>query len=424
MTPETASAGNILTYNLNFTVNQSSAPNVAVTDILPQYLTYVGPGTNVPPELPAPSLQVAGVTMLVWNLPTLPPGTYRLSYQTRVDDFVKSSTKLVNNAALTFPRLPAALTSAVTATVTGNYTVKIAVYNEAGEMVKEILIDEFSQPIENIRLEDSSVISSLHGDNHEVGIYYGTHEIGSWDGTNGSGDLVTNGNYYVKVDNIDTYGVVKSTTKEVAVNRAIYQATINIYNESGEVMRHLYVYMDDPVPGGVLSMQLSTAVIKPSLESQGGTPSEVAVILSNGTTMVWDGKSDAGSYVISGQYFIEVHTVDGQGAQSTVVREVSVLDSDAGRGIERIVASPNLLNAANGYVATFKTKTAIPLTLKASIYTLAGELVGSIQGLAGTSQVIWDATGVVSGMYLAVVEQVDEKGGLLSKQTQKIAVIR
>ena len=419
-----AAAGKTVSYDLNFTVSNNTAFSTAVTDVLPAHVTYQGPGTNSPAGLPVPNLLVSGVTMLVWNLPALSPGHYTLAYNVRVDDFTETGLELVNRAVAVSPQLADALTASVTVKVTGNYTVKIGVYNEAGELVKEILIDEFSQPIENIRLENSSVISSLHGDNHEVGIYYGTTEIGKWDGTNGNGDLVTNGQYYVKVDNIDSYGVVKTTTKDVTVNRAVYQATINIYNESGEVMRHLYAYVDDPVPGGVLSMQLSTAVIKPSLQAQGGTPSEVAVILSNGTTMVWDGKSDAGSYVISGQYFIEVHTVDGQGAQSTVVREVSVLDSDAGRGIERIVASPNLLNAANGYVATFKTKTAIPLTLKASIYTLAGELVGSIQGLAGTSQVIWDATGVVSGMYLAVVEQVDEKGGLLSKQTQKIAVVR
>jgi hypothetical protein len=126
----------------------------------------------------------------------------------------------------------------------------------------------------------------------------------------------------------------------------------------------------------------------------------------------------------SGQYFIEAHTVDGQGAQSTVVREITVIDSDAGRGIERVLASPNLLNEANGYLVRFTTTTAIPLTLKASIYTMAGEQVGSIQGLPGSNQVIWDASGVVSGLYLAVVEQVDNRGGMVSRQTQKIAVIR
>jgi flagellar hook assembly protein FlgD len=329
----------------------------------------------------------------------------------------------VNNAVLTCPQLSAPLSASAAATVTGNYTVKIAVYNESGELVKEILMEEYSQPIENIRLEEGNVIESLHGENNEVDIYYGTHEIGTWDGTNRNGDLVTNGDYYIKVDNIDTYGVVKTTTQKVLVNRAVYRATVNIYNEAGEIIKHLYVYMDDPGLGGVLSMQLSTSVIKPSLEAQGGTPNSVAVILSNGTTVVWDGRSDTGNYAQSGQYFIEVHTVDGQGAQSTVVREVSVIDSDAGRGIERVLASPNLLNEANGYKVTFTTKTAIPLTLKASIYTLAGELVGTIQGRAGTNSVIWDGGGVVSGLYLAVVEMRDANGGFLSQQTKKIAVI-
>jgi flagellar hook assembly protein FlgD len=308
--------------------------------------------------------------------------------------------------------------------VPGNYLVKIGVYNEAGELVKEILIEEYPHPIENIRLEEENLISSLHGENHEVEIYYGQSLIGIWDGTNRNNDLVTNGNYYIKVDNIDTYGTVKTTTQVVMVNRAIYQATINIYNEAGEVIRRLYAYVDDPGLGGVLSMQLSTSVIKPSLQAAGGTPNEVAVILSNATTVVWDGRSDTGIFVTSGQYFIEVHTVDGQGAQATVVREIAVLDTDSDRGIERVEASPNVLNEANGYEVKFTTNTALRLTLKASIYTMAGELVGSIQGLAGTNSVTWDASGVVSGLYLAVVEQVDYQGGLVSRQIQKLAVIK
>jgi flagellar hook assembly protein FlgD len=305
-----------------------------------------------------------------------------------------------------------------------NYAVRIAVYNEAGEVVKELLVGEFSHPIENIRMESGDVIGSLNGENNEVKIFYGAQEIGAWNGTNGNGDLVSNGNYYLKVDNIDNYGVQNSETRMVLVNRAYYKATVLIYNEAGEVIKHLYAYMDDPGAGSVLAMQLSTGVIKPSLQSTGGTPNEVAVILSNGTTVIWDGRSDTGIYAHSGQYYIEAHTVDGQGAQSTVVREITVIDSDAGRGIERVLASPNLLNEANGYKVTFTTTTAISLTLKVSIYTMAGEMVGSIQGLPGTNEVIWDAAGVVSALYLAVVEQVDNRGGLVSRQTRKIAVIR
>ena len=75
-------------------------------------------------------------------------------------------------------------------------------------------------------------------------------------------------------------------------------------------------------------------------------------------------------------------------------------------------------------MAVFTTKTGIQLTLKASIYTLAGELVGSIEGRPGTNRVMWDASSMVSGMYLVVVEQVDDKGGHVSRQIQKIAVVR
>jgi len=424
VTPASASAGNVLSYGLEFTVYQNNAYNAAVTDILPENVNYLGPGVTNPPGLPQPSVRVSGVTMLVWSLPELSMGEYVLTYNVRVDDFADTGTQLVNRAVAVSPQLSDPLSAAATAVVTGNYTVKIGVYNEAGELVKEILMEEYSQPIENIRLEESNVIESLNGENHEVEIYYGVHRIATWDGTNREGDLVTNGNYYVKVDNIDTYGTVRTTTQVVLVNRAIYQATINIYNEAGEVIRHLYAYVDDPGPGRVLSMELSTSVIKPSLQAAGGTPGEVAVILSSGATVVWDGRSDAGNFVQSGQYFIEVHTADGQGAQTTVVREIAVIDSDALRGIERVAAVPNVLNEANGYRAVFTSATALPLTLRASIYTLAGELVGSITGLAGTNSVTWDASNVVSGLYLAVVEQVDDEGRLVSRQVQKIAVIR
>ncbi len=42
-----------------------------------------------------------------------------------------------------------------------------------------------------------------------------------------------------------------STTQQVTVSRTIYKSTILIYNEAGEVVKHLYAYMDDPGPAGV-----------------------------------------------------------------------------------------------------------------------------------------------------------------------------
>jgi flagellar hook assembly protein FlgD len=308
-------------------------------------------------------------------------------------------------------------------TIASNYLVKIGVYNEAGELVKEILIDQFPQPVESIRLEKGNLISSLHGENSEVEIYYGQSPIGTWDGTNNNGDLVSNGSYYIKVDNIDTYGAVKSTTQGVVVSRAIASVEVNIFNEAGEVVRHLYGYMDDPgLPSG-LSIELSSPVIQPGYETSGSTPNQVAVILSNGVTIMWEGKSDTGIFVQNGQYFIEVHTLDGQGREATVTKQLSVRDENKSSGVGKVTARPNILNSDNGFRTVLKNDSAMSLALKNTVYTTAGELVGVMQGEAGTNQVVWDASGVASGLYLAVVEGIDSEGGLVSRQIVKIVVI-
>jgi flagellar hook assembly protein FlgD len=308
-------------------------------------------------------------------------------------------------------------------TIAANYLVKIGVYNEAGELVKEILIDEYPQPIENIRLEDENLISSLHGENNQVEIYYGENPIGTWDGTNRDGKPVSNGNYYIKVDNIDTYGAVKSTTQGVVVSRAIARLEVNIFNEAGEVVRHLYGYMDDPgLPIG-LSIELSSPVIQPGYETSGSTPNRVAVMLSNGVTIMWEGKSDTGIFVQNGQYYIEVHTVDGQGREATVTRQVAVRGENEHSGVGQITARPNILNSENGYQTVLKSNSSMSLTIKASVYTIAGELVGVMQGETGTNRVGWDASSLVSGLYLAVVEGIDSEGGLVSRQIVKIVVI-
>jgi len=94
-----------------------------------------------------------------------------------------------------------------------------------------------------------------------------------------------------------------------------------------------------------------------------------------------------------------------------VVREISVQDANAHNGIERVVAQPNLLNTANGFISTLTSNTSMVLTLKAFIYTTAGELVTVIDGAVGSNNVKWDASKVVSGLYIAVVEERDARTG-------------
>jgi hypothetical protein len=318
----------------------------------------------------------------------------------------------------------APVTSAVPVTVYGSYTVKIAVYNEAGELIDTILTEQLSQPIENIALQSSNVITSLNGADNAVTIYYGSTPIGVWNGMTSGGTPTTNGVYYIKVDNVGPTGVDVSTTQQVTVSRTMYTSTILIYNEAGEVVKHLYSYTDDPGPAGVSSVQLSATVIRPG-SSGPGMPSDLKITLSNGTTVVWDGTGDGGTYVQSGQYLVEVHTVDGKGGEETVVKEVSVDDRNSAAGAGVVTAWPNRLTASNGALTTtFHSNSSQSLTLGVSIYTVAGERVTGLTGSAGTNQATWNASGIASGLYLAVVDLTDSNGTQLGKQTLKVLVLR
>jgi uncharacterized repeat protein (TIGR01451 family) len=415
----TAQSGDVLTYSISLTVTGNTAQGVVVTDLLPANISYVGPGTNNPPSLPAPL--VSG-TELTWNLGNLEPAVYTLRYQTKVNDFVQGGTVIENNAQVSTTNGPSSSTH-VDVQVTGEYTVRVGVYNEAGELVKTLLVTEFSEPIDQITLSTDNVISSLED---KINIYFGTHLIGTWDGTNNNGDPVTNGQYHITVESVDSTGTVQTLTQEAVVNRSLYKATVLIYNEAGEVVRHLYTYVDDPGKQTVGEVTLSTKVIAPSGVATSGTPNTVTITLSNGTVVTWDGKSDSGSYVTGGQYFVEVHSSDGQGGETIVTEKITVQGQNVGLGVGTLAAEPNVINEKSGTtVVTFTMKNSgMSLSLRASIYTVAGELVKVEQGTAGEPAVVtWDTAGMASGLYLAVVEEQGANGGGLQRQIVKILVV-
>jgi hypothetical protein len=50
--------------------------------------------------------------------------------------------------------------------------------------------------------------------------------------------------------------------------------------------------------------------------------------------------------------------------------------------------------------------------------------VTTIEGPAGTNQAAWNASGLASGIYLAVVDLSGANGAQLGRQVLKVAVIR
>ena len=411
-----AQSGDPLVYTLIVNVSGNQATGMTVTDLLPNNLTYVGPEPSQPAGLPAPVYNSA-TSQLTWVMPSpLGAGTYILSYEAKVNEFLPGGTTLTNRAVMTCGA-GGPVTASVSVAVTGQYTVKVGVYNEAGELVKEILVHQYSQPIDNIVLEASNNITTLHGTGSGVTIVSDGYVIGTWDGTNANGDPVVNGEYHIQVDNVDRLGVVKSVTQQVMVNRKLMKETVLIYNEAGEVVRHLYAYADDPGAETVVGATLSSNVIEPTYGDVGGVPRELTLVLSDGVTIMWDGKNDGGSFVGNGQYIVEVHSVDGEGGETTLTEKVSVIGGDETKGVGVVKAEPNELTMANGVgQTTFKCETGLSLTLNARIYTVAGELAGTVEGVAGTNEAVWDARGKASGIYLAVVDLLNSDGGRVGRQ--------
>jgi flagellar hook assembly protein FlgD len=350
----------------------------------------------------------------------LAPGNYQIVYTARVRDFVAGGTMLTNRAVLTHAT-GNPVTATATVRVVGDFTVRIGVYNEAGEVVKLFPVEQFSQPVENISLEADNAITSLYD---VIGVYYQGYLIGTWDGTNGRNEPAPNGVYHIKIDNIDALGTVRSTTQQAMVSRTLYRSSVLIYNEAGEVVRRLWSYVDDPGQAAVNGIELSTSVFRPSYAPTGGTPSQLSIRLSNGTTVVWDGRNDSGTIVRTGQYFVEIHSVDGQGGETQVVQRVSVQGGDRTAGAGVVTAYPNVVNRAQPGPVTFVSDALFSVTLRVSLYTTAGELVVVRDGPAGQNTASWDASGVASGTYIAVVESRNAQGGLVNQQVLKVLIVR
>jgi len=413
----TAKAGDTLTYSIGITVTGGNENNLVVTDVLPAGLTFVAYGT-----VPAGTTESTNLPTLKWTLPSpLAVGTYQLTYQAQVNSLVSGGI-LTNDAQVTYTGQLTPITSSVGVQITGLYTINVNIYNSAGEVVKTIPVKQYSQPINSITLESSNEITSLQGPGSTIEIYYEGTLIGTWDGSNNSGNPVTNGNYEIKVDNISALGVVTSVSQNATVNRRLSNITANIYNSAGEVVRTLYDVVDNATGTQMTNVNLSVGVMNLGAKVSGSNDNLQIILVTSGSpvTLSWDGTNNLGTDVTPGTYSIEIHWDNGQGVTSNITRSVLVTGSGASG---EVIAKPNLLTSSQTMTTFDGTGVMGAWTLSVKIYTVAGELVKTAIGGSGTAQATWDSTGIASGIYIAAVEVQDVNGGVLKHQLLKILVL-
>jgi len=416
----TVNPGGSLTYDVFLSVSGAPAFNVMVQDTLPANETFMSFETPTPAVAVTPS---QSGQVLSWNFNTLPVGNYQLPYQVSVSNQASSSTPLVNQAWVTYMG-GAPITASSSVTVLGLYTVQVDIYNSAGEVVKTILVQSVSQPINNITLSTSNLITTLQGPGSTINIFYNGILIGTWDGSNNSGNPVTNGNYMIKVDSTSPAGVVTSVQQQATVNRALSNITATIYNSSGEVVRTLYNLVSDAVDSQMTNVNLSSSVITPGVVTSGNTSSLRIIVDTSGTpvTLVWDGTNNSATVVSPGTYTIQLHWDNGQGGTTDISRTVIVIAGGGTSG--EVVAEPNVLQTGQ-MTTTFNGIGIINATaLNVKIYTIAGQLIPvNLVQTPGMPIAEWNAAGFASGIYIAVVQAQNSNGGIIQTQTLKILVL-
>jgi flagellar hook assembly protein FlgD len=289
-------------------------------------------------------------------------------------------------------------------------------------VVKTIPVQSFSQPINNITLSASNLITALQGPGSTIQIYYNGTLIGTWDGSNNSGNPVTNGNYVIKVDSVGPTGVVTSVEQQATVNRQLSDITADIFDSAGELVRTLYDVVGAGSDAQMTNVNLSADVMTLGSNTQGAAPLLRIVVNTTGTpvTLTWDGTNNSATDVTPGTYEIELHWDNGEGQTSNITRTVLVV----GGGVSgTVIAKPNVLTPGQTLTTFNGTGVAGAWTLNVKIYTIAGQKITSISGTPGTATVQWTATGIASGIYLASVEIQNSNGGVIERQTLKILVL-
>ncbi len=409
-------------YTLTLNVVGNSVTNVVVTDPLPANVIFES-FSYTPAGVTASYNQATSV--MSWQMPSpLGPGQYQMTYQVMVNPLVPGGLTIQNCAVMSYTG-GAAASSCASVQTTGQYTVKIDEYNEAGELIQSMPVSQYSQVISGVSLS-SSAITAVSGTGSSTTIYFDGVPIGTWNGMDSTGNPAVNGQYYVKVDSISGMGADTSVTEPVVVNRSVYKVAVKIYNEAGEVVKNLYSYTSNPVSNNATQLGLSTTGFEPTSGTPAGTiPTNVTITLNNGTTIVWDGTGDNGAVVASGQYFISVSAQDGQGGETVMTGHVLVMSDNANAGMGNLTARPNLLNAGTGYSVQVVSDSGESLTLAFRVYDAAGELVRrEVTGPAGSNMATCDAAGLASGVYFMAVDAYNVQGGLVGHKALKIVVVR
>jgi uncharacterized repeat protein (TIGR01451 family) len=430
---KTASVGDTVTYSLAYrNAGWSAASPVTLLDKLPD----ISKASYVAGSAEGGGVYNATSNTLTWLIPLLAPGdSATVHYAMVLPTFSNASSSDVDNQAV-LSCSTGETPSSVSLKVSGSDFVQFAVYNEAGEQVMVLAkfwasgsVSEFALANDVIRVEGG-----------HIDILYRGTVLASWNGSNGKGQLVANGSYYIKMDVVDSYGVDNSTIKTVTVLLPKREILVTVFNTAGEAVR---IFNADQVRqalagGGDIKTQdlqvgevkLAPSVISPSYSAPSAADGSAVLSFPSGATMRWDGRNTKNEIVANGQYHMEINSQADGFAEQTVILPVDVLHGNL-NPTDRTVLAPNPIQLSRDARGVFMIGRVGPSVDRTDVhlFTLAGAPVLTLVSDPGDpTRVVWSmsASGgraLAEGMYLAVVEQRSGEG-VLNRTILKVLIVR
>jgi hypothetical protein len=313
------------------------------------------------------------------------------------------------------------------------FSIKVSIYNSAGELVKVLYQGGSSKAPSDLLLSagvvppDGEVLITLPGqmDNGSSSL--------AWDGRNAGGQAVQSGTYIVMVESRDSFGRVESYSASVAVARSASLSELRIYNSAGELVRK-FVLAFVPAQGQALRSSQATVPVVDfrlekgtyalALDEEGKTREAMTFwcIDAQGQehALAWDGRNEEGLPVVSGHYMVQLLNSRQGSTQVVSTRALVVIAAVAPSMLQQVFVAPNPCSGDELKVY-YKTSPGAQAFVK--LFNIAGEQVAQGTDPLRQGSVQLGVSLLAPGTYLCTLEMQNGRI-VLSRSVFKIARIK
>lgn len=313
------------------------------------------------------------------------------------------------------------------------YTLEIAVYNSAGEIVKFITTTLISGEPKDVLVMTGGKETTIFNPKEDgltiklPGIQSPGQEGGDftsefmWDGMNTAGATVLPGSYFIKLSVKDQYNHVMTRVKDIQVLYIDKYLRLSIYNSAGELVQRINA---DSVPDAITELTVN------DIAAVGKSSQTVEIQYAAGQVIKWDGKNSDGRFVQTGMYEIMLELDSGNGFKTTASKSVTVFNDESNKFISGIKIFPNPVTVNKSFTkpVNISWNPGVPGKMTIEVYNMASELVSRVNAdlAGGTAQWNIDTfTGkeCTGGIYMMLLHAQTSFGGTQNAMA-KFAVIR